>query len=176
MKHLVSHWPRLRILIIYSVYFRFTTSLRKVSYPCLSMPEKPTKVESFTVVTADNIDYLHSYARVCKHNQKSSWHGTSVQLVQPRPSLSLATVSMHTSLRNGSQGIQTSTKHEKLKNVSIKEFIQVNQEELDAMHETQTSLNMYIVQRTALANKEPTKFLLNMQEYLRVTTATHTEK
>ena len=44
------------------------------------------------------------------------------------------------------------------------------------MHETQTSLNMYIVQRTALANKEPTKFLLNMQEYLRVTTATHTEK
>ena len=39
MKHLVSHWPRLRILIIYSAYFRFTTSLREVSYPCLSMPE-----------------------------------------------------------------------------------------------------------------------------------------
>ena len=42
MKRLVSHWPRLRILIIYSVYFRFTTSLREVSYPCLSMPEFPS--------------------------------------------------------------------------------------------------------------------------------------
>ena len=126
------------------------------------LSDRHTKV---TVVSADNIDYLHSYTRVCKHNQKSSWHGTSVQLIQPRPSLALATVSMHMSLRIGSQGIQTSTKHEKLK-ISIKEFIELNQEELDAMRETETSLNMYIVQRTALANKEPTKFLLNIQEYL----------
>lgn len=30
---------------------------------------------------------MHSYARVYKGNQNSSWHGTSVQLVQPLPSL-----------------------------------------------------------------------------------------
>ena len=59
---------------------------------CL-LPNKALTTESFAVVSADNLDYLHSYARVCKHNQKSSWHGTSIQLVQPRPSLSLANVS-----------------------------------------------------------------------------------
>ena len=38
------------------------------------------------------------------------------------------------------------------------------------------NLNAYIAQRTALQNKEPNKVLLNMQDYLRVTTATYTEK
>ena len=45
--------------------------------------------DSFTVVSADNIDFLHSYARVFRGNQSSGWHGTSVQAVQPLPSLSL---------------------------------------------------------------------------------------
>ena len=48
--------------------------------------------DSFTVVSVDNIDYLHSYARVCQNNQKSSWHGNTVQVVQPLPSLSLPKV------------------------------------------------------------------------------------
>ena len=59
---------------------------------CL-LSNKALITESFAIVSADNLDYLHSYARVCKHNQKSSWHGTTVQFVQPTPSLSLANVS-----------------------------------------------------------------------------------
>ena len=42
--------------------------------------------DSFTVISLDNIDFVHSYARIFK----SSWHGTSIQAVQPLPSLSEA--------------------------------------------------------------------------------------
>ena len=45
--------------------------------------------DSFTVVTVDNIDFLHSYARVHKGSNNSSWHGTTIQAVQPLPSLSI---------------------------------------------------------------------------------------
>ena len=44
--------------------------------------------ESFTLVSADNIHFLHSFARVFKGNKNSSWQGTSVQVVQPLPGLS----------------------------------------------------------------------------------------
>ena len=40
---------------------------------------------AFTVVSADNLDFLHRYARVYCGKQQSSWHGTTVQLVQPQP-------------------------------------------------------------------------------------------
>ena len=46
----------------------------------------------FTVVSADNIDFQHSYARVFCGKQASSWHGTSVQAAQPLPSLGLLEV------------------------------------------------------------------------------------
>ena len=42
---------------------------------------------TFTVVSADNIDFLHSFARVFKGGSNSSWHGTTVQLVQPLPGI-----------------------------------------------------------------------------------------
>ena len=42
----------------------------------------------FTIVSADNVDFLHSYACVFKGRQSSSWHGTSIQAAQPLPSLS----------------------------------------------------------------------------------------
>ena len=41
--------------------------------------------ESFTIVSADNIDFLHNYARVSKGSNSST---TSIQVVQPQPSLS----------------------------------------------------------------------------------------
>ena len=45
--------------------------------------------ESFTVVSTDNIDFVHSFAQVFCGNQKASWHGTTVQVVQPLPSLAI---------------------------------------------------------------------------------------
>ena len=181
---------------------RFINHISNNSCP---LPNKALTTESFAVVSADNLDYLHSYARVGKHNQKSSWHDISVQLVQPRPSLSLANVSprkrnadnQHEEnkvKRTGTEGTELNTTTQthtvnpcdrlpstpiqpQIKNntLGIQDFIKVN-EELDAMHEMQMNLNAYIAQRTALQNKEPTKVLLNMQDYLRVTTATYTEK
>lgn len=45
-------------------------------------PEK-----AFTVVSTDNLDYVHSYAQVYCGKQQSSWHGTTVQVVQPQPTI-----------------------------------------------------------------------------------------
>ena len=36
----------------------------------------------------DNIDFMLPFARICEGKQTSSWHGTSIQAVQPLPSLS----------------------------------------------------------------------------------------
>ena len=50
-------------------------------------PEQECHPRSRTIVSADNIDFLHSYTQVLCGNQTSSWHGTTVQAVQPKPSL-----------------------------------------------------------------------------------------
>ena len=47
---------------------------------------------AFTVVSADNLDFVHSYARVYCGKQESSWHGTTVQFVQ----ITLASHNMET--------------------------------------------------------------------------------
>ena len=39
----------------------------------------------FMIASADNIDYVHHYARVYCGKQQSSWQGTTVQIVQPKP-------------------------------------------------------------------------------------------
>lgn len=50
---------------------------------------KQLRPDGFAVVSVDNIDFLHSYACVFCGHQKCSWHGTSVEAVQPMPSLSM---------------------------------------------------------------------------------------
>ena len=40
-----------------------------------------------TVFTVDNIDFMHSYSQVFSGNQQLSWHGTTLQAVQCKPSL-----------------------------------------------------------------------------------------
>ena len=53
-------------------------------------PEKELE-SAFTIVSADNIDFLHSYARNFHGQQNKSWLGTTVQMVQPQPSVLLGT-------------------------------------------------------------------------------------
>lgn len=49
--------------------------------------ERHFSSEALTFISADNIDFLHSYAQVFCGNQQSSWHGTTVQAVQTTPSI-----------------------------------------------------------------------------------------
>ena len=43
--------------------------------------------DHLTVFTVDNIDFLHSHAQVFSGNQNLSYHGTTVQAIQTKPSL-----------------------------------------------------------------------------------------
>ena len=45
--------------------------------------------DSFTIVSADNVDFLHNFASIAGGKQQSSWHGTTIQAVQPLPSLTV---------------------------------------------------------------------------------------
>ena len=46
-------------------------------------PEEDCMRNIPTIISTDNIDFQHSYARVFCGKQVSSWHGTTVQAVQP---------------------------------------------------------------------------------------------
>lgn len=50
-------------------------------------PEHECVNNALTIISVDNIDFQHSYARVFCGKQTSSWHGTTVQAVQPKPSV-----------------------------------------------------------------------------------------
>ena len=79
----------IKILNRFGVCSSSDTLSRYIQYRVNLKMEKPAiSSESFMVVSADNIDFLHSYARVYCGNQASGWHGTSIQAVHPIPSLS----------------------------------------------------------------------------------------
>ena len=65
----------------HSRYVQYRVDKSKKDGPMRGLPDN-----AFMVASADNLDYIHSYARVYCGNQQSSWHGTTVQLVQPQPS------------------------------------------------------------------------------------------
>ena len=46
-------------------------------------PEQDCLPNATRVISTDNIDFLHSYAQIFCEKQTSSWHGTTVQAVQP---------------------------------------------------------------------------------------------
>ena len=77
---------RLGVCVSLDTLSRFIQSkveIRDGRHPCESFFTS----NAFTVVSVDNIDFLHSYAQIFNGKQVSSWHGTSVQVVQPYPSL-----------------------------------------------------------------------------------------
>ena len=65
------------------------TLSRFIQYKVTKGDKPDIKPDTFTVISADNIDFLHSFARVYCGHQTSIWHGTTVQAAQPLPSLSL---------------------------------------------------------------------------------------
>ena len=69
-------------------YVQYRVDKSKKEGPMSGFPD-----DAFIVASADNLDYIHSYTRVYCGNQQSSWHGTTIQLVQPQPSKLLDNVS-----------------------------------------------------------------------------------
>ena len=49
-------------------------------------PMSGYRENAFTLASTDNLDFVHSHARVYCGKQQSSWHGTTIQIVQPQPS------------------------------------------------------------------------------------------
>ena len=47
------------------------------------MSELPAN--SFMVVSADNLDFVHNHGHSFCGRLEASWHGTAVQIVQPKP-------------------------------------------------------------------------------------------
>ena len=70
-------------------YVRYRVEKSKKEGPMSGFPD-----DAFILASADNLDYIHSYARIYCGNQQSSWHGTTVQLVQPQPSTLVDNVSV----------------------------------------------------------------------------------
>ena len=60
-------------------------------YPC----------DCFMIASADNIDYIHHYIRVYCGKQQLSWHGTTVQIAQPKP------CTLTTDIREGEVSLPT---------------------------------------------------------------------
>ena len=72
-------------------------------------PEQECSPDSVTIVSADNIDFLHSYARVFCGNQTSSWHSITVQAVQPKPNLHVHLPTIREIGEGGDAGMCTET-------------------------------------------------------------------
>ena len=68
----------------HSRYVQYQTEKIMKDGPLKGYPDN-----AFTIASADNLDFIHSYARIYCGNQHSSWHGTTV--VQPQPSTLVGT-------------------------------------------------------------------------------------
>ena len=93
--HLIKILNRLGLCASKDTLSRFRqTKIENLGLPCTDQFSS----SSFIIVSADNIDFLHKFSQIC-NNHKSSWHGTTVQLVQPLPGLELLPAQSHTQLQ-----------------------------------------------------------------------------
>lgn len=54
------------------------------------MNDTDTENATVEIVSINNTDLLHSFARVFHGTSKKSWHGATIQIHKPLPSLTLA--------------------------------------------------------------------------------------
>ena len=69
----------------------FDALQRYMHYTISQPPGLNDTDDTLQIVSVDNLDFLHSYARVFKGNRQSSWHGTTIQKVRPLPLLEFVT-------------------------------------------------------------------------------------
>ena len=73
-------------------------------------PEEECSPHTPTIISVDNIDFQHSYAQVFCGQQTSSWHGTTVQAVQPKLSTTHEIVPAHR-VENGASPKRSTLSH-----------------------------------------------------------------
>ena len=83
----------IKLLNRLGVYASSETHCRYMQYQIERLSENgpmttyPTNTPTF--FSLDNLDFIHSFARVYCGNQATSWHGTTVMASQPQPSKAL---------------------------------------------------------------------------------------
>ena len=82
---LVKLMNRLGACAIVRIHTSGTYNIHRVGKSMKQGPMCGYSSKPFTVASADNLDFIHSHARVFRCKQQLSWHGTTVQLVQPQP-------------------------------------------------------------------------------------------
>ena len=81
--HLIKMLNRLGVCASVETHARYTNYIAKQLEEEGVMAAYPHN--TFTVLSADNLDIGLPYARIHCGKQQSSWHGTTIQAVQPQP-------------------------------------------------------------------------------------------
>ncbi len=82
------HWYEPSIDLVYVALWTLYRELSSIELgETESWPEHELSDKALIIISADNIDFLHSFSRVYCGEKKKSFHGTTIQAVQSIPSL-----------------------------------------------------------------------------------------
>ena len=84
-RQLIKLLKRLGVCVSTDTHDRFVTLVAEQQKNASVWSELPTN--TFTFACVDNIDFLQSHAAMYCGDQTRSYHGTTIQIVQPVPSL-----------------------------------------------------------------------------------------